>query len=218
VHEAAVNNAAWCDIVCRSVGLPTVTRPTLWSVRRRSPDGYPDAVTLQPGVPVAEVIGAVDDSPGASVKDSFADLDLGPYGYRVLFEAQWLTRAAGSPTTPALPWCIVDRDLLPVWLAAHGSAPITASVLDDPAVRLLLAADEDGPLAVAALNRSGPVVGVSNVQAVRATPARVWSDLVSVARRELGDHPLVGYEAGADLAPAITSGFATAGPLRVWIR
>ncbi|KQR10327.1 hypothetical protein [Cellulomonas sp. Leaf334] len=219
---AAANNAAWCDVVCRAHGLPTTTGAGLWSTPRRSPDGYPDAATLRPGVPVADVLGSVDDAPGASVKDSFADLDLAPHGWTVLFEAQWLTRASGPPTTPELPWRTVDRALLPLWLAAHGSAAITSDVVDDPAVRLLLAADEDGPLAVAALNLSGTsdatVVGVSNVHAVREAPLRVWSDLAAVARRELGAHPLVGYEAGPDLDPAVAVGFAAVGPLRVWVR
>ncbi|MEZ0448279.1 hypothetical protein [Cellulomonas sp. ICMP 17802] len=219
---AAANNAAWCDLVCRAARLPTTSGAGLWSTPRRSPDAYPDAVTLARGVPVAEVLAAIDDSAGASVKDSFADLDLAPHGYAVLFEAQWLSRAPGPTSAPDLPWRTVDASTLPQWLAAHGSAAITRAVLDDPGVRLLLAADGDGPLAVAALNRSragaDPVVGVSNVQALRADPELVWRDLARVARRELGPHPLVGYESGADLVAPRAVGFEPVGGLRVWLR
>ncbi|WP_146930664.1 hypothetical protein [Cellulomonas xylanilytica] len=222
VAAAVANNAAWCDLVCRCAGLATVRGPALWSTPRRSPVAYPDAVTLRPNVPEAEVLGAVDDSPGASVKDSFADLDLAPYGWSVLFDARWVTRSAPSAAALQLPWRTVDRDALPRWLDAHGSDAITPGVLDDPDVRLLLAADGDVALAVAALNRSGAgtrtVVGVSNVQALAVEPDRVWSDLVLLARDLLGPHPLVGYESGDDLAAPLTAGFEPVGPLRVWLR
>lgn len=219
---AVADNAAWCDLVCRSAGLPTEQGPDLWSTPTRSPDAYPDAVTLRPGVAVADVLAAVDDSAGASVKDSFADLDLAPHGWSVLFEAQWLTRAAVSATATALPWRIVDGDALPLWLDAHGSAVIRPGVLADPGVRLLLAADDDGPVAVAALRRSGAgddtLVGVSNVQVLRGGPGLVWSDLAVLARRELGAHRLVGYESGPDLLAPVAVGFEPVGPLRVWVR
>ncbi|GEL98800.1 hypothetical protein [Cellulomonas terrae] len=222
LDAAVANNASWCDLVCRSAGLPTVTGPGLWSTPHRSPDAYPDAVTLRPGVPVADVLAAVDDTDGASVKDSFADLDLAPHGWSVLFEAQWLARAAVSATATGLPWRTVVGDALPHWLAAHGSAVIVPDVLDDPDVRLLLAADAEGPVAVAALHRSGAggdtVVGVSNVQVLRGGPGLVWSDLTVLARRELGAHPLVGYESGPDLLPPVAVGFGPVGPLRVWVR
>ncbi|MET0788301.1 MAG: hypothetical protein ABWY33_03570 [Cellulomonas sp.] len=219
---AAANNAAWCDLVCCARGLPTAFRAGLWSTAYRSPEAYPDAVTLRPGVPAAEVLAAVEDSAGASVKDSFADLDLAPHGYSVLFEAQWLTRPAGSPVVPSLLWRTIDATTLPWWLAAHGSSAILPAALDDPQVRLLLAEDAGAPVAVAALNRSGSgadaVVGVSHVLALRVEPEVVWSDLAAIARRELGPLPLVGYESGTDLVAPISVGFEPVGPLRVWLR
>jgi hypothetical protein len=222
VSDAAANNAAWCDLVCRAAGLPTTSTPGLWSTPRRSPDAYPDAVTLRPGVAAVDVLAAIDGSRGASVKDSFADLDLAPHDFRVLFEAQWLTRTSVAPTTTVLPWEVVDATALPRWLDAHGSAAIGPGVLAAPDVRLLVAADADGPVAVAALNRSGSgsstVVGVSNVAVLRADAAQVWRDIACVAARELGPHPLVGYESGADLDAPLTTGFEPAGALRVWIR
>ena len=201
---AVADNAAWCDLVCRSAGLPTVLGPDLWSTPRRSPDAYPDAVTLRPGLPASAVLAAVDDSPGASVKDSFADLDLAPHGWSVLFEAQWLTRPGGVGRCRGA--------------AVAGRRPRHARALAGrprfggdrpgrprrPGVRLLLADDDRGPAAVAALSRSGDgVVGVSNVRVLRGEPEPVWSDLGVLARRELGAHRLVGYESGPDLLPAV---------------
>ncbi|WP_315096610.1 hypothetical protein [uncultured Cellulomonas sp.] len=220
--SAAANNAAWCDLVCRTSGLPTRTTDGLWSTPTRSPVAYPDAVALRPGLSADSVLAAIDDSEGASVKDSFADLDLARHRYAALFDAEWLVRRPTPPVTPALPWRAVDAATFPRWLAAHGSTSIRAGVLDDPGVRLVLAADRGGPVAVAALNRSGAgprtVVGVSNVRVRRGDPAVVWEDLPAVARQQLGAHPLVGYESGADLAVAVAAGFEPVGPLRVWVR
>lgn len=222
VPAAAANNAAWCNLVCRAAGQPTTLRPGLWSTPRRSPDAHPDAVTLRPGIAAAAVLAAIDDSPGATVKDSFADLDLAPHGYDVLFEAEWLARPPVSPAIPELAWQVVDRDTMPVWLAVQGSQAITSGVLDDPDVRLLLATGDEGMPAAAALNRSGAgagtFVGVSNVRASQRDDESTWFELAMLARRELGAHPLVGYESGPDLDAPIAVGFEPVGTLRVWAR
>jgi hypothetical protein len=91
-EHAARNNAHWCDIVCRLHGLEVHLDERLWWTSSRSPDFYPDAVTLHPGVTPDEVLNRVDVAAGCSVKDSFAALDLEPAGFRVLFEAQWIGR------------------------------------------------------------------------------------------------------------------------------
>jgi hypothetical protein len=89
---ALQNNACWCDIVCRSHGVPTVRSEQLWIAPEGSPLLYPDAVTLAPQLAADSVLRRIDTSPGCSVKDSFADLDPLPYGFTVLFDALWLFR------------------------------------------------------------------------------------------------------------------------------
>ena len=68
------------------------------------------------------------------------------------------------------------------------------------------------------LNRSGGVVGVSNVFAGSADLVTVWSDLIVVAASIYPRFNLVGYELGADLQAALIAGLAGIGPLRVWMR
>jgi hypothetical protein len=77
---AVQNNACWCDIVCRSHGLPTVLSEQVWIAPEGSPPLYPDAVTLAPRLAADFVLRRIDTSPGCSVKDSLADLDLSPHG------------------------------------------------------------------------------------------------------------------------------------------
>ncbi|MEV6814033.1 hypothetical protein [Micromonospora sp. NPDC051296] len=47
IDFAVRENAAWCDLVCRTHGQPGSVDADTWSVPRRSPPWYPDAVTLQ---------------------------------------------------------------------------------------------------------------------------------------------------------------------------
>ena len=79
---AVANNAAWCAAVCRAHGIDTATSTRLWSSPVRTPPLYPDAVTLVAGCDPAEVLASIDAvSPGASVKDSYHDVDLADHGF-----------------------------------------------------------------------------------------------------------------------------------------
>ncbi len=89
---AAANNAKWCDVVCGTHGLEPVFGRDAWTSRTRTPPYYPSAVTLVPGLSVPELLARVDRGAGCSIKDSFASLDLTEFGFRVLFEAEWIVR------------------------------------------------------------------------------------------------------------------------------
>ncbi|MEZ0071362.1 hypothetical protein [Planotetraspora sp. GP83] len=108
VLAAARNNAEWCDAMCRAHGMPGGFTESLFNPRK-APPYYPDAVTLTPDATVAEVLRlldrrAVDGEPGgASVKDSFARLDLSAAGFRVLFEAQWILHLPSRRRSRDLP-------------------------------------------------------------------------------------------------------------------
>ncbi len=210
--DAVRDNAAWCDLVCRTHGVAGVVDGDAWSVPRRSPTWYPDAVTLRPGVDAATLLGRIDAGPGASVKDSFADLDLTPYGFRVLFDARWIHRPAGAgqPSPSLTP--VTTPAGLATWAEAHGGGPLfRPALLADPRVTVLARPDASGVGGGAILHRAGPAVGVSNVFARTVAAQEVWAALPATA-------PLVGYESGADLAAAQQAGFRPVGPLRVWLR
>jgi hypothetical protein len=204
--DAAVNNARWCDAVCRAQGLPARFSDDVWVALRRSPPFYPDAVTLSPAVTPAEVLRDVDTSPGCSVKDSFSTLDLSPHGFEILFDASWIRRdpapVTGGPTWPPT----ADFD---AWEVGHVFRP---ALLGDPGISFLSGA-EGGVIA----NVTGPVVGVSNLFATGDVD-EAWAYAVrSIAARHPG-LPMVGYESGDDLAVAHRAGFRSTGALRVWIK
>jgi hypothetical protein len=220
-EAAARNNAGWCDLVCRSHGIPTVTSRQVWRAFRRSPPLYPDAVTLRAGVTEPEVLDGVDRSPGCSVKDSDATLDLAPAGFRVLFEAEWIHRPP-TPTSPdagALAWVAVRTpDELRSWAALHGAGSVLRpQLLDHPEVVVLAGVTDDGLVAGGIGVRHAGVVGLCNVFTVSADPDLVWAGLADAVSDRFPDLPLVGYEHGPDLTSARNAGFTSAGPLRVWL-
>jgi hypothetical protein len=89
---------------------------------RRTPPYYPDAVTLDRSAVGERILERVDTSPGCSVKDSFASLDLSSAGFRVLFEAEWIQRTPGRPTLggTALRWSRVREDAALIAWERHG--------------------------------------------------------------------------------------------------
>ncbi len=182
---------------------------------------YPDIVTLAPAADVAEAWRLVDDSPGCSVKDSFAALDLTTEGFEALFDAEWIVlESDSSPTPDPSTWHVLDGEGdLATWSLAHGAtAAFGTSLLSDPSVRFIATWDNDGVAAGAIVNRSRETVGVSNVFSPRLAADAAWAGVVATVGQLFPGVPLVGYERGADLDAAQAAGFSIAGPLRVWLR
>ena len=133
-RAAARNNAEWCDIVCGAHGIPGRFEPDAWVAPTRTPRYYPDAVTLDPEAVARSILGRIDtSSPGCSVKDSFAALDLGPFGFEVMLEAEWIYREAPRRRIAGprdLRWAAIETaDELVAWEAAWD--------VDDDSLRLV---------------------------------------------------------------------------------
>jgi hypothetical protein len=207
--EAARNNARWCDAVCRAQGIPTVFTDDVWVALRRSPPYYPDAVTLTPDATAERALSRIDTSAGCSVKDSFATLDLAPHGFRVLFEAEWIRRDA--PAEPARHTWSPVRD--PAGFARWEIGDVfRPALLDEPGVTFFT-----GPGGAVIANRTGPVVGLSNLVA-DDDPDTAWAAAVEAIADRWPGVPIVGYEHGDDLAAAHRAGFTSTGVLRVWLK
>ena len=217
VAWAVANNVRWCDLVCRSLGVPTAIRRSLWVALRRSPPLYPDAVTLRPDLTSDAVGQAVVPGVGRSVKDSFATLDLGRHGFEILFEAQWIYRLPADPDAAiGSGWTVVDSGSgLEEWSRLAGEAvDVPDGALRDPEVRVLAtAAQAAGGIA----NRTGSVVGVSNVFAHDGVTAATWVGIVNAVAAVFPGLAIVGYEHAEGLQAALQAGFEEIGPLRVWL-
>ncbi|MFE6970986.1 hypothetical protein [Isoptericola sp. NPDC057653] len=233
VRAAARNNAAWCATMAGAHGISGRTRRQAWASPVRTPPLYPDAVTLVPGADAAALVDRIDTrSPGASVKDSFADLDLSaatPQGaaFEVAFDASWIHRppasAPGAPM-PGVEWATVtDAAALRTWAGAWDQGGGRAWVfrpelLGDPSTTVLAGRTGAGAVVAGAVaTRTDGVVGVSNVFAVPGTPGSVWHGVLGAVGHLFPGVPVVGYECGDDLEAALRHGFEVVGPLRVWV-
>ena len=211
VVAAARDNATWCAAVCRANGIASQVDGGLWVADAPTPDGYPEAVTLEPGRS-PEVVAAALPTGATSVKDSFADLDLAGAGFRVRFEARWIAHAPVSARPSGLR-VVSSPDELAAWAAVHGGGEAFApALLEDPNVVVL--ASGDPITAGAVLTDAGAVVGVSNVFG----GASAYDSIVDEAARRFPGRTVVGWEAGEDLPAAEAVGFRAIGDLRVWVR
>ena len=218
---AVQNNASWCDLVCRSVGIPTRTRPLMWVALRRSPPLYPDVVTLSPTATTGDVVHAVLPGSGASVKDSFATVDLEKNGFELRFEGRWIYRPPAHATASGRArWTVVDSHAeLTEWLrSARDAVDVPREVFGDSAVRVLAATGPGGVEAGAIVNDSGPVVGVSNVFGTAVDDPATWTEIAAVITSAFPSLPIVGYERGDRLHAALAGGFEEIGALRVWLQ
>ena len=226
IEMAARNNADWCDVFCDLHGVRGEFRHDAWTSAARTPRYYPDAVTLMRSVDPAELLSRVDTSTGCSVKDSYADLDLTPWGFEVLFDASWMHRAGASQLDGAGPlsWEPVRDDAeLGAWEAAWGGNPTAAraflpGLLAREDVVILAARRSDAVIGGAVLTSAAGVIGLSNIFVVDLDPLEAFASAAAEAGRIWPGKGLVGYQAGATLHAAVRAGFEPIGPLVVWLK
>jgi hypothetical protein len=225
VADAARNNAAWCDIVCRTHGGGGAFSRDAWSTPTRSPQFYPDAVTLDTGAGAEQLLTLVDASTGCSIKDSFATLDLTPAGFGLLFEAEWICRPTDDGSTPGISTAwqpITDPGSLVEWETAWaGSAGSTSlfrpQLLEDPNVVVLGNHVAGEIVEGVVLNRGADVIGLTNLFTRRGDLDAAWNAATNTASALFPNEAIVGYESGSDLSAARRHGFVSLGPLLVWM-
>jgi hypothetical protein len=226
IRIAARNNAEWCDIVCRAHGVPGRFDADAWVNPQRTPPYYPDAVTLDPEAVGKRVIARIDTiTPGGYVKDSFATLELAAFGFEIVHEAEWIRREPGpAPSTH-------DADVQ--WMPLEGEPELTAwetawdaegadlglfvpALLREPSVEILAGTVDGSIVAGAIVNRTGDVVGVSNLFSTLGDLDAAWSGCLAYLEVAHPGSAVVGYEAGEELAAARRQGFGSVGALRIW--
>jgi hypothetical protein len=231
VVAATLNNASWCDAVCRAQGCPGEFAETLWLNRAEVPRFYPNVVTLsaEGAARQVEVLSTLELPGRWGVKDSFATLDLAPLGFTELFSAQWLHFASGrpAPTRPSAARWVQVRDTasLASWEVAWSGQPEGAlptvfrpGLLDDAGTRFLAAYHGDTLVAGAIAYQAAGVVSLSNTFFKPAQSGALRAELLGQLLALFPGVPLVGYEHGDELAAWGALGFEPIGPLRVWLK
>ena len=223
LHAAVINNARWCDAVCRSHGYPGQFTGRLWTSVRHALPFYPNVISLSPDATAAEVTDGQNPSRPFAIKDSFARLDLAPHGLTPLFDATWIavpTPAGGDDPS----WgAVTDRGELVRWEAAWaGGGEVIGlfqpALLDDPDCAVLACRRDGAQVGGAIAYTAGGVTGISNVFKSGIADDPLWAGAVRAIARVRPGLPIVGYERGEDLAAARQAGFTVLGPLRIWAR
>ena len=220
----AENNASWCDLVVGLHGGHGDFAVDAWTSSQRTPPLYPDAITLITAPEIPNLLGRIDTSAGCTIKDSFASLDLETYGFRVLFDAQWIMQPVQTTTEAGIPrgWTTFsspgDRERWEAaWGQDDGHQELALSRLHSDDVVFVGRIEEDRVAAGGILNLSAGVVGISNVFAEENLGSAAWFDLANFAGALFPDLPLMSYERGESLKDAQHAGFQAVGPLRIWI-
>ncbi|HRK31229.1 MAG TPA: hypothetical protein PLD59_09135 [Tepidisphaeraceae bacterium] len=236
-EHAARNNAQWCNTVCAAHGSPGEFHPAAWINRDVIPRFHSHAVVTARRSADA-VLRLVDELLSAhpprfgGLKDSFCEIDLSSRGFSALFEANWIWRDPSAPlpsvdASDDVAWHTIETDsALAEWERAWASGDppgdrhprqFPPSLLSCSDHRFIGGYCAGKVVAGAIANRTGEVVGISNVfQTIN--PATCWRGAMRFIENEFPGLPIVGYERGNDLLIAQAAGFEVQGMLRVWSR
>jgi hypothetical protein len=102
--------------------------------------------------------------------------------------------------------------------ARSAASQFPSSLLIEPEHAFIVGLEGREIVAGGIANRTGNVVGLSNVFVNSGDTIAAWAGLVTAIAQAFPDFPLVGYERGAALDAALACGFMAIGPLRVWAR
>lgn len=220
VDRAVLNNAIWCGIVCDTHGIPHVSTRDAWGTRGQAPLYYPDIVTLSRDATAEEIHRFAEGRAISSIKDSYANLDLEAYGYRVLFEAEWIWHEPVPFAEPlSASWRrVATPEVLSRWNASNGTDTIIRPELLGRDDLNLFIRENDGGRSGFIASLGGGAVGVSNVFGEDTLDESLWAEITALASMEYPGLPIVGYERGEDLKAALGAGWTSVGPLRVWVR
>lgn len=221
---AVQNNIAWCATVCELYGVAPITEGSLWGTLAPAPPFYPDLITAAGGATTADVRQWLAGRDINSLKDSYANLDMAPLGFQILFEARWITHDP-SPASQAdadePTWTIVasERELAQ-WTAASDMPHLMKPELLQRRDVKVFMRERDGEVSGFIANVGAGAVGISNVFSTAAAISHhaLWSSIAASASAHYPGLPFVGYEHGETLEAALQAGWTALGPLRVWIR
>ena len=232
--SAAMNNARWCDLMCRVHGAPGEFGPSFWLNAGSVPPFYPNLVTTSPADPeghhsAVERLIAATGGRTVSAKDSFQRLDLAPFGFAKLFDAQWYAALPGtfrhSQTDPGDSGEWLDtEDAIRAWEAAGTVTEgpdrpcFPASLLLDPGVGVLAFRDREAIVGGAIAYRWRDSLGNTNIFGRTAFGAPIETVCVRVAAAKYPGTMIVGYEAVETVQALELNGALALGTLTVWLK
>jgi SH3-like domain-containing protein len=220
VDRAVLNNIAWCGMVCDTHEIAGISKENLWGLLSKAPIFHPEIITSSKNITNEELKYFIENGEVSSIKDSYANLDLLPFGFKILFEAEWIYHASVSDVDPIQTnWRVIttEKDLAQWTKTSELESVIKPNLLKLKDVKIFIREKNDGIYGFIA-NLSANVVGISNVFSVGNKNESLWRDIPKIVSIEFPGLSIVGYEHKSNLTAAHLSGWTSIGPLRVWIK
>jgi hypothetical protein len=231
--SAALNNASWCDAVCRGAGGTTEFAAGFWRNQVASPPYFPNVITTHAVVDPAAVEEALRSittlGHQVGVKDSFHTLNLASIGFSKLFDASWICRDPGSPEhrPKRLTWKKIELAAkLRAWETAwwpEGPSPVprpgifAPSLLQHQNICFLGGYEGEVLVAGAAITETEDIVGLSCTFFRGPNVEQQRRELLAVLDERYPSRVVLGYESGEELIVMRELGFRQIGPLCVWL-
>jgi hypothetical protein len=211
--------------VCAAHGSDEHLSLKAWVNLMASPPYYPNIITRQPGTQ-AEVVRLIDvvrrRNAGRlwGIKDSFADLDLGPLGFDLVIEGQWFGGELATNSQRQHHWDVVrhPRELSlweQVWGGEGDRRVFKDALLDDPRIRFWMQRRGGEIIAGCISFASDPAIGLTNWFS-HGTETVFDLGIMNVLQEVGEGRPLVFWAGGGDAARS-ASGLSALGNLRVWM-
>lgn len=220
LRRAVDASIGWYEDLFALHGIGTAMVDGVWRSAGPPPPLHSDVVTVEPMATLDAVSDALAGRPAWAFKDSFASIRPAGASVDLLFEATWIHLAApaGAARARRTPWRrIASVEELARWNAGWDTAAVLLPDLLERAHFAILGRFDAGEITAGAVARLGSgTVDLSNVHGTGQAVVD-WEELVDVVTVEFPARDLVGYERGDDLEAANGAGFASVGPLRVWI-
>ncbi|MFT4720407.1 MAG: hypothetical protein ACI9SB_001578 [Candidatus Azotimanducaceae bacterium] len=221
LQSAIRNNAEWCELVARSHGVPNGWLDNAWRATGSMPAFYLNVVSLEASMGRGNTSSLAEGLPqNCGWKDSFADLDLVEFGFKMRFEAIWyaLTKVDFSAAGAKLVGVVTSAEQLEEWVSAWGETPVEQPVLlpelMGPNVQFIFHQSAGRIDSGLIANMSADAVGITNSF---GCPGGIAHCIRYAFERAQGV-PVVGYGSDDDLRMLVSLGFKALGSLRVWVR
>ena len=219
LEQAVENNVAWCQLVSTAFGKPSFTTDKVWGLHTTAPQYYPELITTSRTTIEEDIQEFMKLDHIDSVKDSYAKLQLEPFGFELLIEAEWIYHPSVNEQKPeSYQWRIVQtKKEFEQWTKTTGlENSIPVDILGNEGVKIFY---RDSPTGFASFiaNVAADAVGISNVFSSGMDNVELWRAIPQVVSTEYPGLPLVGYEEGDSLSDTRSSGWTSIGALRVWI-
>lgn len=230
LQNAVLNNAQWCDAVCRLNKAPGTFLKDYWLNLKQVPEFYPNIITISPiaqkSRSVDELYSLINTNKGSlSIKDSFAELDLKDQKFKKIFEGEWIgyepTRIDGVMTR----WQRIHfpkrfDKWVENWKTQYKTnfSPFPAQILKNEDIWICGEYSEERFVKGAILYIKDNTIGISNIFSSEPITHAFWEELIGFIGVQFPGAQVVGYENGDRYQASIRAGFTPLGELVVWSR